>query len=143
MKFAMTAALFATLTAGAANAGECKSPNAPDMSMDGAAHSVDSFNALTRSLDAYDEGADAYRSCLDAILGNPQKHSQEEWRAALTHFNSVSTEQTAIHSQYDEVASSFRNSQASRATTAARQESEASIAKSEKELARLMAKAGD
>lgn len=113
----------------------CEKPVAPQMSDDGASYTVESFNALTEGLYAFDSGLAKYRTCLDKIISEPTQHDAKDWSGALSAFNATSQLQTDVYSRYEKIENVFQKSQRLRAASAAQEDRAQSIEASQRELA--------
>jgi len=75
------------LPAQAQTAFDCEAPAKPDLPINGAILSADELDVAADKVTRYSKASRTYQVCLDEVITKPEKHSRDEWRAALKAYN--------------------------------------------------------
>ncbi|PHS26959.1 MAG: hypothetical protein COA85_05615 [Robiginitomaculum sp.] len=87
----LVAGLLATsvLPAYAQAAPDCVAPVKPNLPVNGAILSADELDAAADQVTRYSKASRTYQVCLDEVITKPERHSRDEWRAALKAYNAT------------------------------------------------------
>ncbi len=101
----MVAGLLAAsvLPAQAQTASDCVAPTKPELPVNGAILSAQELDAAADKVTLYSKASRTYQVCLDEVITKPEKHSREEWRAALKAYNATAPSVEEVWDTYQKL----------------------------------------
>jgi|GEM_PF-3041882 len=119
-----------------AEAMSCDAPQVPNLTVDGAALSVEAYEALTEQMARYDDARADYVNCLNAVVLQEVEATPEEIDRARLQRSQLFVKDPAtgkysdpVADQYFELTQAFMDGQQARAADAAQAETRKSEAK--------------
>ncbi|MDQ7017694.1 MAG: hypothetical protein Q9M33_00905 [Robiginitomaculum sp.] len=87
----------------AQTASDCVAPIKPDLPINGAILSAQELDAAADQVTRYSKASRTYQICLDEVITKPEKHSRDEWRAALKAYNATAPSVEEVWDTYQKL----------------------------------------